>query len=203
MSWVEHPLILTGDKVKLVPLEEAHFDEINSLAKEKAIWQYSPVGVDGMDSEKLTAFLYDSIFKRNSGERYPFVIIDKPTGKIAGCTIYHTLKPENKTLEIGATWLHPIYWSAGINTECKYLLLTHCFETLGTMRVQLKANDNNPRSRKAIEKIGAKFEGILRKDKILEDGSIRNAAYYSIVDDEWPEVKLNLQRLLGNGIYDL
>jgi RimJ/RimL family protein N-acetyltransferase len=150
-----------------------------------------------MDKEKLAEFLQECIAKRISGDFYPFVIVVNETGHIAGCTIYHSIKQENKNLEIGCTWLHPQYWSAGLNTECKYLMLQHCFEELGTIRVQLKANDNNTRSRKAIEKIGGRFEGILRKDKILEDGAIRNAAYYSIIDDEWPQVKSMLQGTLS------
>jgi RimJ/RimL family protein N-acetyltransferase len=99
-------------------------------------------------------------------------------------------------LEIGATWLHPNYWSKKINLECKYIMLTHCFEALETMRVQFRTNDTNLRSRKAIEKLGATFEGILRKDKILEDNTIRNAVIYSIIDDEWKIVKANLKQLL-------
>ena len=114
--------------------------------------------------------------------------------------MFHSISPSNKGLEIGATWFHPKYWSSGMNAECKYLMLQFCFEVLGTMRVQIKASHNNIRSRKAIQKIGATFEGILRKDKVLEDGTIRNAAYYSIIDEEWPRVKLNLQEIIRNKI---
>lgn len=196
-NWINHPTELTGHHVKLVPLETHHFEEICLLGNEKSIWTYSPIGAYGYDSEIHQQFLQKCIEKRNSGEYYPFVIILSESNKIIGFTIYHSINKENKSLEIGCTWFHPDYWSKNLNAECKYLMLQHCFETLATMRVQLKANDNNIRSRKAIEKIGGKFEGILRKDKILEDGKIRNAAYYSIIDDEWTSVKTHLQKLLN------
>jgi RimJ/RimL family protein N-acetyltransferase len=196
-SWVDHPTILTGNTIRLLPLEPQHFDELCELAMEPSIWTFSPTGVNGMDRNSHLTFLRECIGKRESRDFYPFAMQLKHTNKLVGFTIYHSLKPEYKTLEIGCTWLHPQYWSTGINLECKYLMLEHCFETLATMRVQLKANDNNPRSRRAIEKLGARFEGILRKDKILEDGSIRNAAYYSIIDDEWPGIKKKLHVLLN------
>jgi RimJ/RimL family protein N-acetyltransferase len=197
-NWIDHPTELMGQQVKLVPLEPHHFEEIFLLSKEKSIWTYSPIGVYGYDNQTHQDFLQKCIAKRNSGEFYPFVILLHETRKIIGFTIYHSINKENRSLEIGCTWFHPDYWSKNLNVECKYLMLQHCFENLATMRVQLKANDNNIRSRKAIEKIGGKFEGVLRKDKILEDGTIRNAAYYSIIDDEWDSVKASLRQLLTN-----
>jgi len=197
MNWIKHPVILIGKRVKLLPLEETHFNEICELGTEKSIWKYSPIGVYGFNRKLHIEFLEDSIKKRNSGEFYPLIITDKLTNKIIGFTVYHSIKQEYKGLEIGATWFHPDYWSKNFNTECKYLMLEHCFETLKTIRVQFRTNDNNIRSRKAIEKIGGKFEGIFRKDKILEDGTIRNAAYYSIIDDEWEAVKINMEKLIS------
>ncbi|HAT3993068.1 TPA: GNAT family N-acetyltransferase, partial [Elizabethkingia anophelis] len=102
--------------------------------------------------------------------------------------------PADKKLEIGWTWITKDYWGTTINLECKLLLLTYCFETLKTNRVQLKTKDTNFRSRKAIEKIGGIFEGILRKDKIVSDGTTRNAAYYSILDDEWEQARIKIQK---------
>lgn len=196
--WITHPVILEGRTIKLVPLEEKHFEELANLgAGDETIWRYSPTGVNGYDKENALSFLKKSEAKMKEGEWYPFVVISKADGRITGFTQFHNIDGVHRHLEIGATWLHPQYWSKGINTEAKYLLLTYCFETLNTIRVQLKASHDNIRSRKAIEKIGAKFEGILRKDKILEDGTIRNAAYYSIIDDEWPEVKQKLEKILS------
>jgi RimJ/RimL family protein N-acetyltransferase len=195
---IEHPVSLHGQIASLVPLEEKHFDEICRLANDPSIWKFSPIGVNGADQPKHMDYLNKSLEKRSSGEWYPFVILEKKTGSMAGCTMFHTISYENRSLEIGGTWLHPQHWATGINTECKYLLLCYCFEKLNLIRVQLKANENNARSRKAIEKMGAQFEGVLRKDKILEDGSLRYAAYYSILDDEWEAVKLNLEQTLKN-----
>ena len=198
VNLVIHPAELTVRIVKLVHLEQNQFDEIIALAKVESIWKYSPTGVNGFETETHKTFLKECISKRDTGEFYPFVAKLCESNKIIGFTIYHSIKKENRSLEIGCTWFHPDYWSKNLNTECKYLMLHHCFETLETIRVQLKSSDNNIRSRKAIEKIGAKFEGILRKDKILEDGSLRNAAYYSIIDDEWTNVKSNLEKCLSS-----
>ncbi len=99
------------------------------------------------------------------------------------------IQPNHKKLEIGWTWLHPDYWGTEVNLECKLLLLTYCFEELKTYRVQFKTDENNIRSRKAIEKIGGKFEGILRHDMIRDNGTKRNSAYFSIIDSEWGDVK--------------
>jgi RimJ/RimL family protein N-acetyltransferase len=195
-NWVKHPIELKGKQLRLVPLDRQHFEELFELSKEPSIWIFSPTGVNGSDVEKHLAFLESCIEKRTAGEFYPFVIVLQESHKIVGFTMFHSIKPENKSLEIGCTWFHPQYWSSGINTECKYLMLTFCFEVLGTIRVQIKSSDTNVRSRKAIEKIGGKFEGILRKDKILEDGTLRNAAYYSIIDDDWISTKLNLEKLM-------
>ena len=102
---------------------------------------------------------------------------------------------EHKKLEIGSTWLHPDYWGTEINFECKLLLLTYCFEALHTIRVQLKTDENNIRSRKAIQKIGGQFEGIFRNDMIRDNNTKRNSAYFSIIDEEWEDNKLKLTEL--------
>ena len=102
---------------------------------------------------------------------------------------------KHKKLEIGSTWLHPDYWATAINPECKLLLLTYCFEVLQAVRVQLKTDEKNMRSRKAIEKIGGQFEGILRNDMIRDNYTKRNSAYFSIIDDEWKDKKARLIEL--------
>ncbi|XJR87561.1 GNAT family N-acetyltransferase [Elizabethkingia anophelis] len=135
--------------------------------------------------------------ERTSGNQYPFVIIHKDTNKIIGSTRFFEIYPADKKLEIGWTWVTKDYWGTSINPECKLLLLTYCFETLKTNRVQLKTKDTNFRSRKAIEKIGGVFEGILRKDKIVSDGTTRNAAYYSILDEEWEQAKAKIRKQIA------
>jgi RimJ/RimL family protein N-acetyltransferase len=194
-TWIKHPTELVGERIKLVPLEETHFEEICLLARERSIWKYSVMDVDGSDRDTLLKSLRTKLQKRASGDFYPFVILLKETNSIAGNTMFFDLNKNHRSLEIGTTWLHPEYWGTGINTECKYLMLNYCFEELKTIRVQIKSVHDNMRSRGAIEKVGFTFEGILRNDKILPNGSYRTAAYYSIIEGEWEKVKRDLQQL--------
>ena len=134
--------------------------------------------------------------ERKKGNQFPFVIFHKHNKKLIGSTRFLDIQPKHKKLEIGSTWLHLDYWATEVNLECKLLLLTYCFENLQTIRVQLKTDENNIRSRKAIEKIGGQFEGILRNDMIRANNTIRNSAYYSILINEWNEKKLKLAELI-------
>lgn len=187
MNWIPHPTILEGARVRLVPLEHAHFDELVHVARQENIWEH--ISINGADSSLLLQHLRSAILKRGTGEQYPFTVVDKLTGKLIGSTLYHNIFPEHKKLEIGWTWYDPTYWRTGYNRECKLLLLTYSFELLKTVRVQLQTDENNHRSRTAILGIGATFEGILRKERIRTNGTFRNTAMYSILDDEWPRVK--------------
>ena len=192
MNWIPQSTKLVGDIVELLPLQTEHFDELAALASEPAIWQYIPR--DMSSRGKVLRTLTEAIDAREKGVQYPFVIYHKQGKKLAGATRLMNIEQEHRKLEIGWTWLHPDYWATAVNFECKLLLLTFCFEVLNACRVQLKTDENNIRSRTAILKTGAKFEGILRHDMIREDGTNRNTAYYSITDDEWPTAKENLQR---------
>jgi len=138
--------------------------------------------------------MFDKIYntaleEREKGNHYPFVIQHKQTQKLIGSTRFLDIQPKDKKLEIGFTWITKPYWGTAINFECKLLLMAFCFEVLKANRVQLKTDERNIRSRTAIQKIGGKFEGIFRKDRILDNGFIRNSVYFSILDTEWPEVK--------------
>lgn len=197
MNWIPYPVILEGEKVKLVPLESAHLPDLLAVGKQEQIWEH--ISMNGADSDKLLLHLKSSILKRGAAEQYPFTVIDKITGKLIGSTLFHNIFPEHRKLEIGWTWYDPAYWRTGCNRECKLLLLTYCFETLKTVRVQLQTDENNQRSRTAILGIGASFEGILRKERIRANGAFRNTAMYSIIDDEWPQVKTQLTAKLRSG----
>jgi N-acetyltransferase len=190
MNWIQHPVILEGEKVKLVPLEHTHFTGLIAVAKHEKIWEH--ISINGADSERLLQHLKSAVLKRGTGEQYPFTVIDKKTNKIIGSTLFHNIFPEHRKLEIGWTWYDPAYWRTGYNRECKLLLLTYCFETLETVRVQLQTDETNQRSRTAILGIGAVFEGIMRKERIRANGIFRNTVMYSIIDDEWPVVKAKL-----------
>lgn len=195
MNWIQKPVLLEGQKVKLAPLGSEHFPSLLEIGKQKIIWENFTI--DGSDEEQLISNLQSGMLMRASGEQYPFAIIDKKTGKTIGSTRFLNIFSEHRKLEIGSTWYDPAYWGTGYNTECKYLLLEHCFETLKTARVQLQTSEKNLRSRAAIQKIGATFEGMLRKERILPNGNFRNTAVFSIIDDEWPQVKQMLQKRLS------
>lgn len=189
-SWIQHPVTLTGEIVTLLPLEQTHFKALETLARDKRIWQFYPI--DGTNTEKIGSAFSEALTERANGNQLPFVIFHKSANKLIGSTRFLDIKPAHRKLEIGWTWLHPDYWATAVNLECKLLLLTYCFEQLKTVRVQLKTDENNLRSRKAIEKIGGHFEGILRNDMIRDNATRRHSAYYSIIEEEWQNKKQQL-----------
>ena len=193
MNWIKEPLVLYGKRISVIPLEESHIDDLIRLSKHKRIWVH--YAIDGSDGNKLRDSLEEGIAGRRSGTQYPFVIIHKD--KIIGSSRFLDMQPMHQKLEIGWTWFHPDYWGTGANAECKLLMLTACFEQLSARRVQLRTDVNNIRSRKAIEKIGGQFEGIIRNDMVRDDGTSRDSVYYSIVMEEWDEVKANLDGLIS------
>ncbi len=190
-NWIDHPTILRGQFVDLLPVEEKHLDELHAAASDQRIWEF----YTGNWSVRETFLrIYSGTIKqRELGREYPFVIFHKPTKKIIGSTRFLDIVPYDRRLEIGATWLTPQYWATAINFDCKLALLTFSFETLKAKRVQLKTQHDNIRSRKAIEKIGGIYEGIIRKHILKDDGTFRSSAYFSILDDEWEAAKTNLQ----------
>ncbi|RXM53058.1 MULTISPECIES: GNAT family N-acetyltransferase [unclassified Chryseobacterium] len=193
-KWISHPTILEGANVELIPLEKEHLEELYIAAADKDLWALIPT--DGTDKTVFYQNYEFALSERDNGNQYPFVIRHKETQKLIGSTRFFEIYPSDKKLEIGWTWITKDFWGTSVNLECKLLLLTYCFEVLKTNRVQLKTKDDNFRSRKAIEKIGGVFEGILRKDKIQNDGTTRNAAYYSILDDEWDAAKQKIETLI-------
>jgi RimJ/RimL family protein N-acetyltransferase len=190
MSWIAPHTTLEGETVVLRPLAETYFEALAKLGEERKIWEFIPA--DMSNEEKRLAVFSSALVERDHHRQYPFVIIHKQTGKIIGSTRFLEIVPRHKKLEIGWTWLHPDYWGTAFNFECKLLLLSYCFEELKAVRVQLKTDELNIRSQKAIAKVGARFEGILRHDMIRENGTIRNSAYFSIIDADWGETKASL-----------
>jgi RimJ/RimL family protein N-acetyltransferase len=195
MSWIRHPLRLEGEKVILEPMQKEHLPELIEAGKDPAIWSQLPV--DGSKKGNMSTYISDAILKRISGEQYPFTVFDKEKNVAIGSTRLFELYPEHRKLEIGWTWYGSAYWGKGYNIDCKLLLLTYCFETLKVNRVQIKTRDSNLRSQAAIKKIGGKLEGVLRKDRIMKDGQVRDTVVFSIIDDEWEEVKSRLQSMIG------
>lgn len=185
---------LNGETVKLLPISLHHIEGLWEAAKPDEIWTYMATTV--RSKEEMKQMIASAIQKREKGTEYTFTVVNQED-KIIGSTRYLDISPEHKSLEIGSTWYHPDSWRTSINTECKYLLLQHAFESWKVRRVQLKTDSRNLRSQKAIERIGAVKEGTLRKDRKIAGGYVRDTVYYSILDDEWGTVKLNLERKLG------
>ncbi|RHW38415.1 N-acetyltransferase [Lysinibacillus yapensis] len=186
---------LENELVKLRPMEKEQVEEIYLAARHNDIWTFMSIEIQTLeDAQKYV----DSCLKlKDTGTEMPFVIIDQQTNEIIGATKLMDIQQSHKRGEIGFTWLTPNYWRTAVNTNCKYLLLTYCFEVLGWQRVQIKTDHENHRSQKAIERIGAKKEGILRNHMIRKNGTTRHTVMYSITSDEWPETKKHMEELLN------
>ena len=190
-----NPVILTGNHVRLEPMTEAHIPALAEIGVGQDFWDFMLYG--RMDSqEDMRGWTMDILSRAGTGTDVPFVAIHLASGRVAGATRYLNIMPKDRGLEIGGTWYGLEFQRTPVNTECKYLLLRHAFETLGCIRVQLKTDLRNERSQKAIERIGAVKEGILRNHMILPDGRYRHSVFYSILDTEWPTVKSRLEEML-------
>ena len=192
--WIS-PVILNGKYVRLEPMTEDHIPGLAEIGVGQTFWDFMLYG--RMDSvEDMRNWVRDILSRAQNGTDLPFVAIHLASGKVAGATRYLNIMPKDRGLEIGGTWYGTDYQRTPVNTECKYLLLTHAFERLGCIRVQLKTDLRNVRSQNAIERIGAKREGILRNHMVLPSGQFRDSVFYSILDSEWPEVKKRLEAIL-------
>lgn len=194
-NWVT-PVTLTGKYVRLEPMTEAHIPALAEIGVGQSFWDFMLYG--RMDTEAdMANWVRDILSRAAKGTDLPFVAVHLASGRVAGATRYLNISPEHRGLEIGGTWYGTEFQRTAVNTECKYLLLKHAFETLGCIRVQLKTDLRNERSQKAIERIGAVKEGVLRNHMILPDGRIRHSVFYSILDSEWEGVKERLEKMLG------
>lgn len=185
---------LEGEFVRLEPLEMRHAPALAQVVGDPEIWRYMPTKLTNL--KEIEAWIEASLESQAAGEVLPFATIDQATGQAIGSTRYLNIMPKDRGVEIGHTWLAKRAWRTAINTNCKYLLLQNAFEQLNCIRVCLKTDRRNERSRNAILGIGASFEGILRQHMILQDGTYRDTAYFSIIDLEWPAVKARLETRL-------
>jgi N-acetyltransferase len=193
MNWIKESVMLVGQTVELIPLDIAHFKTLMEITQDKRIWEFYSINCS--DPFKLEQVLNAAFVERDKGTQYPFVIYHRQEHKIIGSTRFTEIQPQHKKLEIGWTWIHPDYWASAVNLECKLLLLRYCFEQLGALRVQLRTDVLNIRSRKAIEKIGAQYEGLFRNDMLKDTGVKRDSVYYSIIDTDWEKVQVQLSAL--------
>lgn len=189
------PAVLEGVRVRLVPLAREHAAGIYEAAQAEEIWAYMPYAIDSL--EMAEQFVEETLKRVEQGLDLAFVVIDKETEQIIGSTRYLDISLPNKGLEIGWTWYHPSVWRSRVNTECKYLLLRHAFETLNFLRVQIKTDNRNVRSQNAIARLGAVREGVLRNHMVLGSGYVRDTVFFSVIDREWPEVKAKLEGFLN------
>lgn len=186
---------LTGRTVMLVPLTLEHAPELFRAGSDDSIWLYLP-HARYRSVDETRERIADAIRAVAEGNEIAFAIVERETGAAIGSTRYCLIERAHRHLEIGWTWVAPAFQRTSVNTECKYLLLRHAFEALGAIRVSLKTDGRNTRSQNAIRRIGATYEGTLRKHRICWDGHIRDTVYFSIVEDEWPEVKFRLEEML-------
>lgn len=188
--WVT-PVTLTGKHVRLEPMTEAHLPGLAEIGLGQDFWDFMLYG--NMNTEEdMANWVRDILARAERGTDLPFVAIHLESGRVAGATRYLNIAPEHRGLEIGGTWYGLEFQRTVVNTECKYMLLKYAFETLGCIRVQFKTDLRNERSQRAIERIGAIKEGVLRNHMILPDGRYRHSVFYSIIDNEWSELKTRL-----------
>ena len=188
------PVTLRGGHAVLEPLAVDHVDGIRAAAADGALWRLWYTSVPS--PEATTAWLERALDMRERQGAMPFVVRDNASADIVGSTRYFNVDAANRRLEIGHTWYSRRAQRTAINTECKLLLLTHAFETLGCIAVEFRTHWFNQASRRAIERLGAKQDGVLRNHQLMPDGSRRDTVVFSIVDGEWLAVKAHLKFLL-------
>lgn len=187
------PVVLTGEGVRLEPMSQDHAQGLYNRGRFDADWAYMPRScfVDQADTRQwIDEALEDPA-------SVPFVILETAKNKVVGSTRFLNIRPQHRSLEIGWTWLGQEWQRTAVNTKVKTLLLTHAFERLGCIRVEFKTDARNLRSQRALERLGATLEGVLRQHMIVQGGYFRDSVFFSVIDKEWPEVKERLA-LLAN-----
>ena len=192
---VVEPVRLEGQKIRLEPLSLAHHAQLCDVGLDEELWQWIPQVV--RTPEDMRAYIETALEGQAAGNALPFATIERVTGRAIGSTRFANIDRANRHVEIGWTWLGKKWQRTAANTEAKYLMLRHAFDTWRCLRVEFKTDSLNERSRAALLRIGAKEEGIFRNHVITWSGRIRHSVYYSIIDSEWPAVKAQLQTKLG------
>lgn len=192
---MQFPTMLEGSRIRIYPLDISHAEQLFACGSRQEIWTYLAVKLETLPD--MVQLIEKALQSKQLGLEYPFVVFDKELNRLVGSTRFLNINIPHRNLEIGWTWYSPEVWRTRVNTECKYELLKYGFEEMQLTRVQLKADSRNERSNRAIERIGAIKEGVLRQDRILPDGFKRNANLYSIIDTEWPDVKKKLESYLN------
>lgn len=187
------PVTLEGVHVRLEPLAEHHAPGLFAVGQTEADWTYLPRACFGSEAD-CREWVAEALA---APDHQPFAIVERQGDRPVGSSRYLNIRPAHRGLEIGWTWLARDWQRTPVNTEAKLLLLTHAFETLGAIRVEFKTDERNARSQAALERIGARREGVLRQHMIVQNGHLRNSVYFSILDGEWPAVKAGLKQKLA------
>jgi N-acetyltransferase len=184
---------LEGRLIVLEPIDAEHEPAMRMASADPVVWRW--MQIDASTGDGFDRWFRHALRNAEAGSEVPFATLDRESGRVLGSTRFLTLRPEHRGVEIGNTWLERSAWSGGANIEAKLLMLEHAFERAGAMRVEFKTDARNVESRRALEALPAIFEGVFRKHMLIHAG-IRDSAYYAIVEDDWPEVKANLERRL-------
>lgn len=185
-------ITLEGATVRLAPLKLEYLAELYEAASDESIWRWTVNVVKSR--EDMLRYVETALGEAARKVSVPFITIDKASGKIVGSTRFGNIDVKNRRAEIGWTWINPNWQRTAINTEAKFLMLRHAFETWNCIRVEIKTDVLNEKSRNAILRIGAKEEGILRRHQITDAGRFRDTVYFSIIDSEWQTVKADLKK---------
>ncbi len=189
------PVLLEGAHVRLEPLKLDHLDALCEVGLDEELWRWIPIQV--RTREEMLDYIRLALDLQEKGSALPFATIQRSTGRVVGSTRYMNIDKPNRHVEIGATWIGRAWQRTAINTEAKYLMLRHAFERLGCLRVELKTDVLNEKSRNAILGIGAKQEGIFRNHVVCSTGRVRDSVWFSVIDREWTEVKAALEAKLA------
>ena len=189
------PVTLEGSFVRLEPLSMAHHAGLSEVGLDQELWEWIPEPV--RTPEEMRAYIEEALAAQAAGTALPFATVERSSGRAVGSTRFANIDRRHRRVEIGWTWLARPWQRTRANTDAKNLMLGHAFETWGAIRVELKTDSLNARSRAAILRLGAKEEGILRNHMVTSSGRIRHTVYYSITDSEWPAVKSRLERMLS------
>ncbi|MFM9383699.1 GNAT family N-acetyltransferase [Pseudomonas sp. UV AK001] len=188
-------ITLQGQGIVLRPLQYSDADALLHAAADGELWNLTVTVVPSAST--VDSYLKKALDGREAGTVMPFAIVLKETGEVIGSTRFWKIDPLNRKLEIGSSWISARFQKTFVNTEAKYLMLRHAFEVLDCVRVQFTTDENNQKSRNAILRLGAQQEGIVRHERIMPDGRKRNSVRFSIIDDEWPQVRQNLEQKLA------
>jgi RimJ/RimL family protein N-acetyltransferase len=190
MPWLLQPVTLSASRTTLEPLARNHCADLVEAVKDGELWRLWYTTIP--EPEKMAADIERRLSLQAQGTMLPFAVIDNTTAKAVGMTTYLNMDADHRRVEIGATWYRKGVQRSELNTECKLMLLSHAFETLNCIAVEFRTHFFNHRSRRGIERLGAKLDGILRNHMVMPNGTLRDTCVYSIIADEWSTVKTHL-----------